>query len=147
MKLSPLARKLAEPAMLVNVPRLVTAYYAERPDPVIAVQRVAFGTSGHRGSAFDAAFREIGWPTPGSRPTARRHMRWRHWSVCGIDSTSRSPMTPTAAGEERAVPQLRARAAYAKQAIRDKLLERTQYITEHGEGLPEVRHLKWGDED
>jgi phosphoglucomutase len=44
--------------MLVNVPRLVTAYYAERPDPSIASQRVAFGTSGHRGSAFDIAFNE-----------------------------------------------------------------------------------------
>jgi len=44
--------------MLVNVPRLVTAYYAEHPDPSIASQRVAFGTSGHRGSAFDIAFNE-----------------------------------------------------------------------------------------
>jgi phosphoglucomutase len=58
MQLSPLAGKPAEPAMLVNVPRLVTAYYAERPDPAIAAQRVAFGTSGHRGSAFDVAFNE-----------------------------------------------------------------------------------------
>jgi len=44
--------------MLVNTPRLVTAYYAERPDPAIASQRVAFGTSGHRGSAFERAFNE-----------------------------------------------------------------------------------------
>ena len=44
--------------MLVNVPRLVTAYYSERPDPSVRGQRVAFGTSGHRGSAFDAAFNE-----------------------------------------------------------------------------------------
>ncbi len=44
--------------MLVNVPRLVTAYYAERPDPSIAAQRVAFGTSGHRGSAFERSFNE-----------------------------------------------------------------------------------------
>jgi hypothetical protein len=58
MQLSPLAGKPAEPAMLVNVPRLVTAYYAERPDPAIAAQRVVFGTSGHRGSAFDVAFNE-----------------------------------------------------------------------------------------
>jgi hypothetical protein len=39
MKLSPLGGKLAEPSMLVNVPRLVTAYYAERPDPAIAAIR------------------------------------------------------------------------------------------------------------
>ncbi len=44
--------------MLVNVPRLITAYYAERPDPTIPSQRVAFGTSGHRGSAFERAFNE-----------------------------------------------------------------------------------------
>ena len=44
--------------MLVNVPRLVTAYYAETPDPSIPAQRVAFGTSGHRGSSFQTAFNE-----------------------------------------------------------------------------------------
>jgi phosphoglucomutase len=44
--------------MLVNVARLVTAYYAERPDPGLAGQRVAFGTSGHRGSAFEVSFNE-----------------------------------------------------------------------------------------
>jgi phosphoglucomutase len=44
--------------MLINVPRLITAYYSERPDPAITSQRVAFGTSGHRGSAFERAFNE-----------------------------------------------------------------------------------------
>jgi phosphoglucomutase len=53
-----MAGRPAEPSMLVNVARLVTAYYTERPDPLIPAQRVAFGTSGHRGSAFDAAFNE-----------------------------------------------------------------------------------------
>ncbi|MEU4515361.1 phosphoglucomutase (alpha-D-glucose-1,6-bisphosphate-dependent) [Nonomuraea wenchangensis] len=48
----------AQPADLVDVPRLVTSYYALRPDPDQAGQRVAFGTSGHRGSAFGAAFNE-----------------------------------------------------------------------------------------
>jgi phosphoglucomutase len=57
-KLSPLAGKPVEPSMLVDVPRLVTAYFATRPDPAIRSQRVAFGTSGHRGSAFDGAFNE-----------------------------------------------------------------------------------------
>jgi phosphoglucomutase len=47
-----------EPEMLVNVPRLVTAYYTGKPDVSIPAQRVAFGTSGHRGSAFAAAFNE-----------------------------------------------------------------------------------------
>jgi phosphoglucomutase len=58
MKVSPLAGKPAEASMLVNVPRLVTAYYTEVPDPSVPAQRVAFGTSGHRGSAFDKAFNE-----------------------------------------------------------------------------------------
>ena len=44
--------------MLVNVPRLITAYYTDVPDPSIPAQRVAFGTSGHRGSALQKAFNE-----------------------------------------------------------------------------------------
>jgi len=58
MSLNPLAGKPAPRDILVNVPRLITAYYKEVPDPAVASQRVAFGTSGHRGSAFDAAFNE-----------------------------------------------------------------------------------------
>jgi phosphoglucomutase len=58
MKVSPNAGKPAEASMLVNVPRLVTAYYTEQPDPSVPEQRVAFGTSGHRGSSFDKAFNE-----------------------------------------------------------------------------------------
>ena len=55
---SPLAGKLVPPSLLVNVSRLVTAYFTLVPDPTIVSQRVAFGTSGHRGSAFAAAFNE-----------------------------------------------------------------------------------------
>jgi phosphoglucomutase len=58
MSVSPRAGKPAERSELVNVPRLMTAYYARRPDPAVPAQKVAFGTSGHRGSAFDAAFNE-----------------------------------------------------------------------------------------
>ncbi|SED75437.1 phosphoglucomutase [Rhizobiales bacterium GAS191] len=57
-QLSPLAGKTIEPSMLVDIPRLVTAYFTGKPDPKIPSQRVAFGTSGHRGSAFDTAFNE-----------------------------------------------------------------------------------------
>ncbi|MDQ3280291.1 MAG: phosphoglucomutase (alpha-D-glucose-1,6-bisphosphate-dependent) [Acidobacteriota bacterium] len=46
-------------SQLINVSRLVTAYYSERPDPNIRDQRVAFGTSGHRGSALKVAFNEM----------------------------------------------------------------------------------------
>jgi phosphoglucomutase len=56
--INPLAGKIAAPSMLANVPRLVTAYFANQPDPKIPAQRVAFGTSGHRGSAFHHAFNE-----------------------------------------------------------------------------------------
>ncbi len=57
-KISPLAGKLVPPSLLVNVARLVTSYFALKPDPTIATQRVSFGTSGHRGSAFAGAFNE-----------------------------------------------------------------------------------------
>jgi phosphoglucomutase len=58
MTVSPFAGKPAEPSMLVNVPKLITAYYTETPDPSIPEQRISFGTSGHRGSAFQKSFNE-----------------------------------------------------------------------------------------
>lgn len=57
-KTNPLAGQPAPLDLLVNVPRLVSAYYTGRPDPSVPAQRVAFGTSGHRGSSFDDAFNE-----------------------------------------------------------------------------------------
>jgi phosphoglucomutase len=57
-RISPLAGQQAPADSLVNIPRLITAYYSERPDPDVPSQRVAFGTSGHRGSSFDASFNE-----------------------------------------------------------------------------------------
>ncbi len=58
MTSNPHAGRLVDPKELVNLPRLVTAYFAGEPDPGIASQRVAFGTSGHRGSAFHNSFNE-----------------------------------------------------------------------------------------
>jgi phosphoglucomutase len=58
MKVNPSAGNPAEASMLVNVPKLITAYYSEVPDPSVPQQRVAFGTSGDRGSSFDKAFNE-----------------------------------------------------------------------------------------
>jgi phosphoglucomutase len=58
VKISPLAGKPAPAGILVDVPRLITAYYADVPDPAVPAQRVAFGTSGHRGSSFKRAFNE-----------------------------------------------------------------------------------------
>ena len=58
MKISPLAGQPAPAASLVDIARLVAAYYSEVPDPSVAAQRVAFGTSGHRGSSFAASFNE-----------------------------------------------------------------------------------------
>jgi phosphoglucomutase len=57
-RVNPLAGRAAPAASLVDVPRLVTAYFSERPDPGLASQRVSFGTSGHRGSSFDSSFNE-----------------------------------------------------------------------------------------
>jgi phosphoglucomutase len=56
--ISRLAGRPAEPGMLIDVPALVAAYYTERPDPTVSSQRVAFGTSGHRGSSLARSFNE-----------------------------------------------------------------------------------------
>src|SRR6202008_2385969 len=58
VKIDAAAGKPADPSILVNVPKLVTAYYEVQPDLGDPRQRVVFGTSGHRGSAFDGAFNE-----------------------------------------------------------------------------------------
>jgi phosphoglucomutase len=58
MKIDPAAGRPADSSILVNVPKLVTAYYALQPEPSDPKQRVVFGTSGHRGSAFEVAFNE-----------------------------------------------------------------------------------------
>ena len=58
MPVHPLAGKPAPPEMLVDVSKLVAAYYDETPDPTRPEERVAFGTSGHRGSSFDRRFNE-----------------------------------------------------------------------------------------
>jgi len=58
MPISPLAGKPADQSLLINVPRLLTAYYTGEPDPSVPAQRVVFGTSGHRGSSLDNAFNE-----------------------------------------------------------------------------------------
>src|SRR5208282_836606 len=58
MEVSPLAGKPADPSILINVYQLVSAYYAGQPDPSVPAQRVAFGTSGHRGCSLDRSFNE-----------------------------------------------------------------------------------------
>jgi len=58
MRTNPAAGRPAAVSDLVNVPRLITAYYAERPDAAVPEQQVTFGTSGHRGSSLDRAFNE-----------------------------------------------------------------------------------------
>ena len=54
----PLAGQPAPLSMLVDIPKLVSAYYTEQPDPSVRAQRVSFGTSGHRGTAFERSFNE-----------------------------------------------------------------------------------------
>ena len=58
MQVSPKAGKLAQASDLVNIPKLITAYFSEHPDPAIREQRVSFGTSGHRGTALKCSFNE-----------------------------------------------------------------------------------------
>ncbi|HZZ17842.1 MAG TPA: phosphoglucomutase (alpha-D-glucose-1,6-bisphosphate-dependent) [Opitutaceae bacterium] len=58
MKIDPNAGKPAENAVLVDVPKLITAYFGEKPDPSVPAQRVSFGTSGHRGCSFNKSFNE-----------------------------------------------------------------------------------------
>jgi phosphoglucomutase len=58
MEKSPYAGKPAPLEMLIDIPRLVTAYFSVQPDPAVPAQRVAFGTSGHRGTAFKGSFNE-----------------------------------------------------------------------------------------
>ena len=58
MKISPLAGKPAPNSLLVDIPKLIAAYYTEHPDPNEVSQQVRFGTSGHRGSSLDGSFNE-----------------------------------------------------------------------------------------
>ena len=76
MSISPLAGKPASPAILVDVPRLVSAYYTDVPDPSIPAQRVVFGTSGHRGSALHQSFNE--WHVLAISQAICRYRRRRH---------------------------------------------------------------------
>ncbi|MBV8056849.1 MAG: alpha-D-glucose phosphate-specific phosphoglucomutase [Deltaproteobacteria bacterium] len=58
MDISPLAGKPADPTILIDVPKLLAAYYRDQPDPSVPSQRVVFGTSGHRGCSLDNSFNE-----------------------------------------------------------------------------------------
>jgi len=58
MEISPAAGKPADPSILTNIPRLITAYFAQQPDVSVPAQKVAFGTSGHRGSSLTNSFNE-----------------------------------------------------------------------------------------
>jgi phosphoglucomutase len=58
MSVHPNAGKRPDKSALIDVARLTAAYYRDKPDPAVPAQRVAFGTSGHRGSSFDRAFNE-----------------------------------------------------------------------------------------
>ena len=57
-RVSPLAGKPAPASVLTDIPRLLAAYFAERPDPSVRGERVTFGTSGHRGTSLERRFNE-----------------------------------------------------------------------------------------
>src|SRR3954470_20688322 len=58
VKVNPLAGKPAPASLLTDIPKLMTDYFTLRPDGSVPAQQVSFGTSGHRGTAFDRAFNE-----------------------------------------------------------------------------------------
>ncbi len=58
-QISPLAGQLVQAEQRVDITKLVDAYYSQQPDPAVPAQRVAFGTSGHRGSSFAISFNEV----------------------------------------------------------------------------------------
>jgi phosphoglucomutase len=58
MEVNKYAGKLPEPGMLVNIPKLISAYYTEKPDPSVKEHQISFGTSGHRGSSLKNSFNE-----------------------------------------------------------------------------------------
>jgi phosphoglucomutase len=78
MSVSELAGRLPDPAMLVDVDALIGAYYDERPDPEVPGQRVAFGTSGHRGTSTARTFNE-------AHVLAIAEAVYRYRSANGID--------------------------------------------------------------
>ena len=98
VKISPLAGKLAEPSMLVDVSRLVAAYYGGRPDPTVPAQRVSFGTSGHRG--FVSPFYDLSESCSAHRGTLTTYLKnpdhVRPWHKDLEPLVSPSPAVPTA---------------------------------------------------
>ena len=74
--ISPLAGQLPPAAMLLDVAKLVTAYYTKIPDPSVPAQRVSFGTSGHRGTAFETTFNE--WHVVAISEAICRYRRAHH---------------------------------------------------------------------
>jgi phosphoglucomutase len=74
-RIHPLAGQPAPHSVLVDIPRLITAYYSERPDPAIGAQRVAFGTSGHRGISFDGSFNDAHVAAISQAICVHRHSR------------------------------------------------------------------------
>src|SRR2546426_10167446 len=100
MKISPLAGHPPPQAMLLDVAKLVTAYYAEIPDPSVPAQRVAFGTSGHRGSSFEKTFNE--WHVLAISEAICRYRRHRGIGVplfLGLDTHALSVPACTTAVE------------------------------------------------
>ncbi len=83
MEISPYTGKPARPVMLVNVPKLITAYYIPMPDPSVPAEQAAFGTSGDRGLAFDNAFNKWHiWPG-GYRTTKVLRFPCKPLKYCG----------------------------------------------------------------
>lgn len=107
-EVSALAGKTIEQSMLVNVSRLVTAYSTGKPDPTIPPQHIAFGTSGHRGSAFDNAFnkaiRHISWQSAMRSVIIEAEAALR--ARCSLESTPTRCQRPVWLARSRYLPAM-----------------------------------------
>jgi phosphoglucomutase len=93
--INPRAGQLANASDLVDVPKLITAYFELRPDPHVPEQRVAFGTSGHRGSSFDRrSTNGTSWPSPKPSVLYRQQQKIDGPLFLGIDTHALSTPAP-----------------------------------------------------
>ena len=86
MSVHPLAGKPAPSEILVNIPRLISAYYTHTPDPQVASERVAFGTSGHRGTSLGNSFNEAH-----VLATSQAIPAWMVWAMLAMAPPAAAP--------------------------------------------------------
>ena len=86
----------------------------------------------------------IGSPRSSRRPTSSGRRRSCRVTIISLAPDASWRCWVSVADVVDRIPRLSSTAAYVKQAVRDKLIEHTEYIAEHGEDLPEIRNWRWG---